>query len=158
MSVQDLKEAATVLMRDDQGVILFEATTPEKGSFTKTFDLKELPMGTYYVSVRTSLSERVQPVEKTRLGIEVNTSRSREFFTPTIKAGRGHVDVSLFNGKVADVGISIFDNDNHLLLREELENVVLVEKRFSTEKLPFGRYYIVVEAPNKTYTKAFDVR
>ncbi|MCB0589095.1 MAG: hypothetical protein KDD06_27650, partial [Phaeodactylibacter sp.] len=77
---------------------------------------------------------------------------------PVIRAEDDFVDVSLFNGRIGDVTINILDSNNEQVFQEKLENVLVVEKRYRLDKLPWGRYTIEVVTPSKSYRKPFEVR
>lgn len=158
MTIDGLKEDATISLRDTEGVILLREKTKGKGAYSKVYDLKNLPEGTYYMSIRTSLRETVQPIKLTTYGVEIDTDRRKKFYAPIIRPEKGYVDVSLYNGTISDVQITIFGNGQDVVYEEKLENVVLVEKRYSTKRLPRGQYTFVIKTPENVYNEAFRVR
>ena len=158
LSINNLKQNADIRLQDEEGVILLEEKVTEKGSYAKLYNLDNLPKGTYYMSIRTSTKETVQPIELTEQGAYVDVSKRKDFFSPVIQSTEDHVDISLYNGKIADVKVTIFDAARDVVYEKSLENVVLVQKRYSTKKLKWGNYTMVVETPNDVYTHEFEVR
>lgn len=158
MTINGLKEDASIALRDTEGIILLEEQTEGKGNYSKVYNLSNLPEGTYYMSIKTSLKKTVQPIKLTAYGVEIDTGRRKEFYAPIIRAQEGQVDVSLYNGTAADVQITIFGNGQEVIYEEKLENVVLVEKRYSTERLPRGQYNFVINTPENIYNETFRVR
>lgn len=158
LSIEGLKETAEITLTDLNGQVLLSQKTEGLKNFAKVFNLSQLPSGNYFLTVSTSLRETVQPITLTDSEVLVDYSKKREFFSPVIRAEKGHVDVSLFNGRIGDVTVEILDNNGDTIFREKLENVLVVEKRYQLDKLPWGVYSIEVRTPAKTYYKNFDVR
>lgn len=156
--IEGLNEEAKILLTDIDGQVLLSQETNGEKEFARVFNLNQLPRGEYFITVRTSLKEVVQPISLTGTEVLVNTEKKREFFTPVIRAEDDFVDVSLFNGRIGDVTINILDSNNEQVFQEKLENVLVVEKRYRLDKLPWGRYTIEVVTPSKSYRKPFEVR
>ena len=156
--IEGLNEEAKILLTDIDGQVLLSQETNGEKEFARVFNLNQLPRGEYFITVRTSLKEVVQPISLTGTEVLVNTEKKREFFTPVIRAEDDYVDVSLFNGRIGDVTVNILDSNNEQVFQEKLENVLVVEKRYRLDKLPWGRYTIEVVTPSKSYRKPFEVR
>jgi hypothetical protein len=158
LTINKLKEKAEIILRDQEGIILMNETADASGAYAKVFNLSNLPEGTYYMSIRTSTRETVQPIKLDKNGVTVVESKRKEIYSPTIKSTPKYVDVSLYNGKIDDVKISILDNNAQLVFEEELNNVLIVEKRYNTDKLQWGNYTMIVETPYDVYSRDFTVR
>ena len=158
LSIDGLKETAEIILTDIDGQVLLSQDTEGKKAFAKVFNLSELPSGDYFLTVRTSLRETVQPIALTKTEVLVYPERKREFYSPVIRVEKQHVDVSLFNGRIGNVTVNILDNNNERVFQEKLENVLVVEKRYNLNQLPWGRYTIEVVTGSNTYYKAFSVR
>ena len=158
LSIDGLKETAEIILTDIDGQVLLSQDTEGKKAFAKVFNLSELPSGDYFLTVRTSLRETVQPIALTKTEVLVYPERKREFYSPVIRVEKQHVDVSLFNGRIGNVTVNILDNSNEQVFQEKLENVLVVEKRYNLNQLPWGRYTIEVVTESNTYYKAFSVR
>lgn len=158
MTINDLREPAKIKLQDESGIILLQEQAKTTGNYSKVYNLSNLPNGTYFMSIRTSTKETVQPVKLTTRGVEVDKSKRKDFFSPVIRSTEDHVDVSLYNGKIADVNVSILDAGQNVVFEESLENVILVQKRYSTKKLMWGSYTMVIETANDVYRSEFQVR
>ncbi len=158
LSIEGLKDKAEIILTDESGQILLSQETKGEQAFAKVFNLNQLPEGEYFLTVSTSLTETVQPLTLTENGVLLDSGKKREFFKPVIRVAEGHVDISLFNGRIGDVSVRILDHNNVAVFQEKLENVLVVEKRYRLAQLPWGNYSIEVATPSKTYYKAFDVR
>lgn len=160
LTITNLKENAEVSLRDGAtGSLLASEEASAKKTFGKVFNLDKLEPGVYYVSVKTSMQEIVQPITLTQYGVEANPDKIRKFYAPIFKVhGNQFVDVSYFAGKLDDVIVTIFNNNGSVVYKERLDNVLLVEKRYDLNTLPWGRYTIQVETEANVYTREFNVR
>ena len=158
LAIEGLSENANIILTDINGQVLLSQDTEGKSAFAKVFNLNELPSGDYFLTVRTSLRETVQPIALTKTEVLVNPDRKREFYSPVIRVEKQHVDVSLFNGRIANVTVKILSNGSEPVFEENLENVLVVEKRYKLDKLPWGRYTIEVITESDTFHKDFDIR
>ncbi|MCB0568190.1 MAG: PPC domain-containing protein [Phaeodactylibacter sp.] len=158
LSIDGLKENTTIILQDDNGYTLMKEETEGQASFAKLLNLDNLPAGNYYLRIQTSLKEVVQPIVLTEKEAIVNPSRQREFFAPVIKANGGYLDISLFNGRLSDVEVTILDQDDNVAFTETLQNVVIVQKRYNLNQLRWGTYTIQVRTPEKLYQQQFNVR
>ncbi len=160
LTISNLKENAEISLREGAtGAVLVSDVAPAHKAFAKIFNLGNLEAGMYYVSVKTSLQEIVQPITLTKYGVEANQNKIRKFYAPIFNVHNNqYVDVSYFAGKLDDVVVTIFNNNGSIVYKERLDNVLLVEKRYDLETLPWGRYSIQVETENDVYSRDFDIR
>ncbi|MEQ8703232.1 MAG: PPC domain-containing protein [Phaeodactylibacter sp.] len=160
LTITNLKENAEISLRDgESGTLLVSDKASARQPFAKIFNLDNLEPGKYYISVKTSMQEIVQPLNLTKYGVEADPNKVRKFYAPIFKVHSNQfVDVSYFAGKLDDVIVTIFDNNGSSVYKERLDNVLLVEKRYDMDTLPWGRYTIQVETEDNVYSKEFDVR
>lgn len=160
LTITNLKENAEISLRDgENGALLVAEKASAEKPFAKVFNLKDLAAGKYYVSVKTSMQEIVQPITLTKYGVEADPNKVRKFYAPIFKVHNNKfVDVSYFAGKIDDVIVTIFNNNGTSVYKERLDNILLVEKRYDLNTLPWGRYTIQVETEDNVYLKEFDIR
>lgn len=153
------REKVSITLSNEDGQVLLQEEAKGKKEFAKVFNLKQLPAGEYFLTVSTNLRKSVQPITLTSGEVLVNPDKRREFYSPVISVGGSeYVDVSLFNGRIANITVNIRNHGSELVFQEKLENVLVVEKRYRLDKLPWGQYTIEVITPDDTYYKTFNVR
>jgi hypothetical protein len=158
LTIDGLKESATILLQDEKGeVLLREITKEEEASFAKIINLSQLAAGNYFLRVKTSLKEVVQPFELTNSEAIIQTSKQKEFFTPIIKSSGDFVDISFFNGKAGNVEIAIFDQKGELVFQEALQNVVIVQKRYNVNNLRWGDYTFRLSTAEQSHLHPFSI-
>lgn len=160
LTINNLKEAASITLHDgDNGSILLTATAPKGQNFAKIFNLSQLPVGDYYVKITTSLQKTVQPIQLTKHGVIVDHANTKKSFAPIFRVESGkYVDLSYFAGKIAQVKVAIFDDNGKEVFSEDLDNVYLVEKRYSLKHLPWGSYSIQLRTNDEVFARSFELR
>ncbi|HMQ46970.1 MAG TPA: hypothetical protein PKA00_08125 [Saprospiraceae bacterium] len=158
VNIEGLKEAAILELKDANGDVLLKQEI-NKGPFAKVFNLEQLPEGAYYFHITTGLKETVQPIDLKETGAYIDSSKQKEYYAPVIQVKDGYIDLSLYNNKISDVQITIVNKKNGFeLVRENLENVLVVERRYRLEDLPFGGYLFQVKTAHKTYYQDFRIK
>jgi hypothetical protein len=158
LTIDGLKECATILLQDENGeVLLREITKKEEASFAKIINLSQLAAGNYFLRVKTSLKEVVQPFELTNSEAIIQASKQKEFFAPIIKSSGDYVDISFFNSKAGNVEIAIFDQKGELVFQEALQNVVIVQKRYNVNNLRRGDYTFRVSTAEQSHFHPFSL-
>lgn len=158
LSIDGLKENNTIILQDENGAVLLREETKGETSFAKLLNLSNLPAGNYYLRIKSSLKEVVQPITLTEEEAIINSDRQREFFAPVIKAQSGYLDISLFNNRVSDVEVTILDQKDNVVFTESLQNVVIVQKRYNLNQLHWGAYTVQLRTPEQVYQQQFSIR
>jgi hypothetical protein len=156
--LEGLKENHTIMLQDANAVVLMKASTGEHRTYAKVLNLKNLPNGTYYVVIDSELKKMVQPISLQDNGVQVYENRSRTYYKPFIKVHEGYIDLSLFNGRLADVAVTIYNNKGREVFTETFENILTVERRYQMKKFANGKYTMKVKTPQDTYFKQFVIR
>ena len=156
--MEGLKENHTIVLQDANAGVLMRESTGENRKYAKVLNLKNLPNGTYYVVIDSELKKMVQPLSLTDKGVKIYENRSRTYYKPFIKVDDQHIDLSMFNGRLADVSVTIYNNKSEEIFTETFENVLTVERRYLMKEFAYGKYTIEVNTPEDTYFKSFVVR
>lgn len=156
--IEGLKANHTITLQDANAAVLMKESTGESYKYGKVLNLQNLPNGTYYVVIDSELKKMVQPLALTDNGVEIYENRSRTYYKPFIKVNDRHLDLSLFNGRLATVEVTIYNDKSEEIFTETLENVLTIERRYQMKNFAYGKYRIRVKTPQDTYYKEFVVR
>ena len=149
-----IKEA-DIILKDLQGVILWDGKLDRKTAPTKVLNLEKLPDGKYEVIVNTPTRELIQPVTIAKAGIEVIQHERMEYFKPAVVAKRDFVDLTFLNSKPGDVTVKIIDFDGNVVHEENHEAALKVGRRYKVEDLLEGFYTLVLKTGTKSYYNRF---
>lgn len=155
--VEQLAAPASVWVVNAEGVVLLEEKTSGV-KFAKLFNLELLPAGEYKVIVSTERKEIIQPLTLQGNAVVINDNKREEYFTPYIRLREGAVDVMMFNNRLADVSVVIYNDQGNAVYEDTMENVLKVEKRYSLNDLEKGSYTVRVSTPRKDYYQAVAVK
>lgn len=155
--VEQLAAPASVWVVNAEGTVLLEEKTSGE-KFAKLLNLELLPAGEYKVIVSTDRKEIIQPLTLKENAVVVNDNKREEYFAPFIRLREGSVDVMLFNSRLSDVSVSIYDEQGSAVFQDDMQNVLKVEKRYSLSDLAKGSYTVRVSTAHKDYYQAVAVR
>lgn len=144
-------DATTISLYDAAGVALIKEKV-DKVTYGKVFNLAKLPTGAYELVIKTSNRDIVQPIKLTLDGVEVDVNRRKVYFAPTILTNKTNLDISFFQGKITDVTVNIYQ-DNELVFTEDFNNIIKVERRYDLTSMPKGKYNVTVVTDYKSYYK-----
>lgn len=156
--IENLAGKATVRLRAANGEVLAQEDVDGTVYFAKIFNLEQLPAGEYQVSIATDTRETVQPLYINDKGVVLDLAARHELFVPTINVKADHIDVSLFNNRIASVEVKIIDDKGDVIFSDEAANIIKLERRYNTAKLAKGNYIFSVSMPSRTYYKEFSVK
>lgn len=150
VSLQGLLGETVIQLKDENEVLLLQQVTTDP-VYRKVMDLSALVEGQYDFLLTTGNKEIIQPVAIENGKIEVFDGQRKVYFSPVVNVTGSSVDVTWFNGKIADMKVKITDLNGSIIYSEDINNVVKVEKRYNLSKVLRGDYIIVMETPRKTY-------
>lgn len=141
--------ATTVSLYDSYGTALLTERVG-KNTYGKVFNLANLPTGSYELVITTTNRDIVQPIELGFDGVEMDANRRTVYFAPAILTNKTNLDISYFRGKITDVDVAIYKN-NDLIFQETFDHVIKVERRYDLSSMPKGKYNVMVTTDYKTY-------
>lgn len=150
VSLEGLKGETMIQLKDENEVLLLQQVTTDP-AVLKILDLSALIEGKYDLLVTTGHREIVQPILMEGKNVSAPQERRKVFFSPVVHVNGSSVDVSWFNGQIADMKVRITDLNGSIIYSEDINNVVKVEKRYNLENVLRGEYVIVIDTPRKTY-------
>ncbi len=150
VSLQGLRGETVIRLMDQNEVLLLQQATTEP-TFGKVLDLSGLKEGKYEIQISTENKEIVQPVMLEGTSVKVPSEWREVYFSPVVRVEGSTVDLSWFNGKIADMKVRISDLNGSIIYSEDINNVVKVEKRYNLSKVEHGDYIITINTPRRTY-------
>lgn len=155
--IEHLKVPASVQITSTRGSVL-EIEASEGERFAKIFNVSNLEDGTYRVVVVMPSNEIVQPFSIKANKLELKPSEREVFFAPTLSWKNQALDVMMFNNRLVDVNVKLFDEYGNTVFEDSMQNVLKVERRYNLNELNRGKYTVQVETPRKAYFKNIVVK
>lgn len=142
-------EQTLVTIVDTNGEVIFTEKIATGKTYSKKFDLKNLPDGSYFLEVEDTLKEKVFAfvIQNSKVII----AEGKENAKPVFRNKNGKVFLNLLNLKNEVVKIKILDSDNRVVFQETIVDEIVIEKVFNFEDAFKDNYTVVVQNKKDTY-------
>lgn len=142
-------EKTIISILDIDGVIIYSEKVTSAATYSKKFDLRNLPDGNYMLSVEDMLKKTTFKfdIDKSNVFIEERKENAK----PIFKKNGQMVFLNLLNATKEDVKITIHDSENRLVFNETVADTFLVQKAFNFEKAYADTYMMVVKNGEDTF-------
>jgi hypothetical protein len=142
-------EKTIISILDIDGVIIYSEKVTSAATYSKKFDLRNLPDGNYILSVEDMLKKTTFKfdIDKSNVFIEERKENAK----PIFKKNGQMVFLNLLNATKEDVKITIHDSENRLVFNETVADTFLVQKAFNFEKAYADTYMMVVKNGEDTF-------
>ncbi len=157
VSVSGLKETALIAVMDHHQQSVLEVEAPSTEPFSKVLDFSRMPTGSFFLSIRTENRETVQPLRITSADVILYEGRRMEYFAPTYRLQARQLDINWFNTQVAQLDISLSEWTGAVIFKQQLRNVIKVEKRYDLSKLPKGKYVLTLKTTRKSWNHLIEI-
>ncbi|WP_281337013.1 T9SS type A sorting domain-containing protein [Flavobacterium eburneipallidum] len=140
---------------DSEGKLLHSEMVDAKKNPARTFDLKALPEGTYFLETETDVKVsryKISVLEKTA---SLSTTVVSEIYKPAFVNKKGLIMVSILNLDKSPVNIKIYDKANNEVYDSDVLMEQDVKKVFDINNLLDEEYTFVMSYKDKTYSKTF---
>lgn len=157
VSIEHLLSTATLLIIDKEGVVLLEERI-QAGSFSRVYNVENLPNGEYDLVLRTPIREMAQPFTISGQRVKASTGQVTESFLPVVNVGEGYVDISLLTLGATPLAISFLNHEGDTVFEDKVRSSQKFERRYRTEQLANGHYTIKIETAEKAFYRDLVVR
>jgi len=149
----------TILIKDDNEAVLHQEKVSTQKSFSKKFNLKNLPEGFYFLEISDEQKAVIQPMEVLVSTVEINPSNRFENYKPVYQFENNKLNINLLAINSNTVNIEVIDIQNQSIFNQEFKNAGKpFGQRLDLTKLEKGNYRIITKAGNFTYYKNVEVK
>ena len=143
---------------DTEGKMIHSENVDSQKSINRTYDLKALPEGTYFLEAESDT--KVSRYEISVLGETASLSGDAvsEVFKPVFAYKNGLLWVNILNLDNSPVNIKIYDNEYNEIYDSAFLTGQNVAKVFDINNFQNEEYTFVVTDNDKTFTKTFSKR
>ncbi len=143
---------------DAEGKMIHSEKVDAQKNFNRTYDLKALPEGTYFLDAESDMKISRYEISVVGETASLSTNAISEVFKPTFVNKKGLIWVSLLNLDKSPVNIKVFDKDNNEVYDSDVILDQDVKKAFDINQINDEEYTFVMTHKDKTYTKTFASR
>lgn len=142
-------EQTIVSIVDIDGVVIYTEKIEAGSIYTKKFDLKNLPEGSYFLEVEEAMTETVFAFVLDNSKIKI--SKLKENLKPIFRKKGERVFLNLLNLEKEVVKIKIIDSGDRVVFEETISDEMLIEKVFNFDSAFKDNYTVVIKNEKDTY-------
>lgn len=140
---------------DAEGKIIHSEKVDSQKSISRTYDLKALPEGTYFLDAESDMKISRYEISVVGETASLSTNAISEVYKPTFVNKKGLIWVGLLNLDKSPVNIKVFDKDNNEVYDSDVILDLDVKKAFDINNIRDEEYTFVMTHKDKTYSKTF---
>ena len=156
IEVQSNHQGAELILKDEQGEIVFKDFVSHKDNYTKILDFKNLPQGDYTFILDKQFSISTSVIKKKEENIEIDPESFNLIFKPLYRNDKGRVLLYLANPEENKVEIKIFDKFGVLVGEIKCKDVV-VKRTLDFSEVPAGIYTVKIKTKTSNFSNTLVV-
>jgi len=144
-----------LVIKDFVGNAIYAKTLKAAPFFEKSFNLRNLIKGIYFIEVESEGKIMITPILKNDHEITMIDRAKKTILKPQFKTiANESFSFSMSNSSEQEVGIKLFDDLGNVLVEEKVMDVV-VARNYNLSQLSVGRYVLILAIGSKTFNKEF---
>lgn len=158
VTLDNVKEGHELLIKDENGSILYREFIKESGLYTKGFDLTTYPDGNYYFELNKDLEIKITPFNVTDNLVVFYKEKETTIFKPVASIKDDKLLISRLSLDKKPMKLKIYyDNSYHdsgfyeLIYSEKFKDETIVERIYKLDKTQKGNYKIVMKSEGRTF-------
>ena len=157
LTLNDVKKGDELLIKNTQGIILYNESIQNSGDYTKGFDLTELPNGDYFFELNKAIKIVIIPFHVSNNIVAFKKEKGTTIFKPYVRNKNNKVYISKLSLGQKPLDIKVYyegteGNDFYLIYRETINNDAKnIGRVLSLDEKREGRYKIVTETEGRTF-------
>jgi hypothetical protein len=149
------KDVMRIEIRDENNAVLSLEQVQNKARYSKKFNLTQLPIGTYQLTLSNSTSKIIQPITVSKTAVLMDEKLRIENYKPYLKFSNGKLDLNALNTSDLPVVFSIRDSGDQIVFEEKIKDTQAISKRYNLSDLPVGTYSTEVRIGTEVYVDYF---
>ncbi len=162
LTLTDVKQGNLLSIKDENGIVLYKEFIQKSGSYTKGFDLTELPNGSYLFEIDKDVEINTIPFTVDADVVTFAKGEEKIIYKPVTRVVGDLLYVTKLSLDEAPLNIEIFfesDSSNGVLETihsEKVENSKVIERIYKLEGLSLGKFEVVCRTDGRTFTKSIN--
>jgi len=160
LTLTNVKKGHQLIIKDTNFLVLYRELIAQNGSYSKGFDLTNLPDGNYYFELDKDV--KIVNIPFTVIANKVKFEKEKEtiIYKPTIRVADDKLYVSRLSLEAQPLKIEIyyretFGDTANLLFSEDIENTKVVSRIYELSKKKKGKYTVVFTTQGREFTEKF---
>ena len=151
------EEKTRISIKDDKGYTLITESLRNKSSYSRKFNMNNLPEGQYVLELEDNRTIERIPLHIAKaslvLGNDTNVA-----FKPYLRHKNNVLDVMVLSPEQAAHEITIYNQANNVVFNDLIEKQLTIEKQYDVSALAPGEYNVTVNTQGHEYTYTLPVQ
>ncbi|CAH8282718.1 hypothetical protein EV196_101573 [Mariniflexile fucanivorans] len=159
LTLNDVKQGNLLSIKDNNGVVIYKELIEQSGTYTKGFDLTELPNGGYIFELDKDVEINTIPFTVLSNTVTFKKEMEATIFKPVTRVKGNVVFVSRLSLNKAPMKIAIYFTDSQnnfstpeLIYSETVENTENASRIYKLASKNSGDYKIVFTTEDRVFT------
>ncbi len=157
VSFNNLKQGSVLIIKDENGLLLYKELIEKSGDYSKGFDLTALPNGNYYFELNKDVEIKIIPFQVKSNVVVFSKENEQLIIKPFVEKSGNMVLVSKLALNEKPLKIKIYYQDSSLVFEETLENKQLINRKYDFSSSEKGAYRMVIFSEGREFTKEFKI-
>lgn len=163
INFSDVKPGQKLYIKNNAGTIIHEETIEDSGSYSKGFDLANLPKGRYTIELDKDFEIKVLPFIVNNNSVSMLESNNYVYFKPVMRSKDNLLFVSKLTFDETPMDVKIYydskagNSHYDLIYSETLTNNQILERVYKLNETEKGNYKVVLTANNRTFSKIMKI-
>jgi len=151
VTFQHVEQGSTLVLKDQKDVVLYTEKIEKSGTYSKGFDLSNLPDGVYYFEFETKDLIKVMPFRMTQSEVAFLKEEERNIRKPEVVVVDGYVYISTTSPEDKSVIIDVYYEGWDLAYSERIKKGQQVNRVYDFSGSKKGNYVIVMKSDGRTF-------
>ena len=151
-----VKKGQTLIIKEDNGSILFSQNLKTTGQYSRMFDLSALKNGNYTAELNKTFEIIVKPFVVSNGNVHFLSKDETKIIKPIIRNKENKLFISKIDTNKEPVQVILYFKNEIIFSKTFIESKNL-NKVFRLAENEIGDYRVIVNSQNKSYVKEFKI-
>ena len=158
LTLEHVKEGQKLIIKSENGTIIYKESIKESGAYHKEFDLTSLPNGSYYFELDKDVEIQIIPFEVNNTEVTFKKNEANSIYKPIIKANKNIISINKLslNSEPLQVKIFFVSGDYEMILSEEIINKNNIQRVYKLLEDVNGKYKVICKTEGRTFVTHFE--
>ena len=157
ITFENVKQGSLLIIKDSNEMILYKELIEKSGAYSKGFDLTALPDGDYYFELDKEVVIAIRPFKVKDNSVEFKKDEEYKIFKPVVYVKGKKVYVTRMSLIKNPIEIKVYDEDDHLVFSEKIEEATSLGKIYNFSKVKEGNYNIILKSEGRTFKNSIKI-
>jgi len=157
VTFENVKQGSTLIIKDDNGLILFKELIEKSGEYTKGFDLTALPDGSYYFELDKETQIKIMPFEVTNNDVVFHKNEEYIINKPVVFSKNKYIFISKLSLKQEPLTIEIYFENDNFVFSEVIKDKLNLERIYDFSTSEKGSYKIILRSEGRSFIENIQI-